>query len=234
MKTPQETWTFQFQGAEVPHMAVAFAPTDGGTEGRGQGDAAQDDQLDALVELAKRGDQAALGRLLAALRPRAMATAMRVLRSSDDAEDAVQESLLKVWRSLVQFQGRSSLLTWVHRIVRNACLDMLRRQGNRQESDAQVDCQAETVVAQESEHTPESDLAAREIGSLVRHAIATLPGLHRQAIELRELEERSYEEMAEIIQCPIGTVMSRLHHARQRLATDLRQPYAEAFALAAA
>jgi RNA polymerase sigma-70 factor (ECF subfamily) len=111
---------------------------------------------------------------------------------------------------------------------------MIRREGNRQESHAQVDCQAEAALARESEHTPEGDFAACEIGLLVRNAIATLPGLHRQAIELRELEECSYEEMAEIIRCPIGTVMSRLHHARQRLASDLRQPYAEAFALAAA
>jgi RNA polymerase sigma-70 factor (ECF subfamily) len=234
MKTPQEIWTFQFQGAEVPHTAGAFARTFGGMDGSAAGTTPHDDELDALVERAKRGDQAALGELLVALRPRAMATAIRILRSTDDAEDAVQESLLKIWRSLARFQGRSSLLTWVHRVVRNTCLDMLRRDGNRQQSHAQVDRQPEAALAAASEHTPESDFAARELGLLVRNAITTLPVLHRQAIELRELEERSYEEMAEIIQCPIGTVMSRLHHARQRLASDLRQPYAGDLALAAA
>jgi RNA polymerase sigma-70 factor (ECF subfamily) len=163
-----------------------------------------------------------------------MATALAVLRSTDDAEDAVQEAFVKIWRSLVRFEGRSSFSTWVHRIVKNASLDLLRRNGNRQVSQAHVDCPTEHAVEQDSESTPERDFATREIRLLVRDAVSALPRLHRQAVELRDLEEYSYQEMAEIIQCPLGTVMSRLHHARHRLASDLRLPYAESLALAAA
>jgi RNA polymerase sigma-70 factor (ECF subfamily) len=193
--------------------------------------------MDPLVARAKSGDKAALDELLTGMRPRAMAAAMKVLRNSDDAEDAVQEAFVKIWRSFRRFEGRSSFSTWVHRIVMNASLDLLRRVGGRYESHAQADTQpdaVQSVVEQSSERTPESDFAEHEIQMLVRNAIAHLPQLHRQAVELRELEDCSYQEMADSIQCPIGTVMSRLHHARHRLAADLSQPFADSFARAAA
>jgi RNA polymerase sigma-70 factor (ECF subfamily) len=238
MQTAQEIVTFQRQRAEVPHEAVAIAPTQADVEELAAGPMVQQDELDPLVEQAKAGDQAALTELLTGLRPRAMAAAMRVLRNSDDAEDAVQDAFVKIWRSFRRFEGRSSFATWVHRIVMNASLDLLRRSGGRYESHAHAHDQDQQDTAREieqtSERTPESDVAEREIQVLVRNAIAQLPVLHRQAVELRELEDYSYQEMADIIQCPIGTVMSRLHHARHRLASDLSQPFADAFAQAAA
>jgi RNA polymerase sigma-70 factor, ECF subfamily len=236
MQTAQEIVTFQRRRAEVPHEAVAIALTQANVEEPPAGPVAQEDELDSLVEQAQAGDQAALAELLTGLRPRAMAAAMRVLRNSDDAEDAVQEAFVKIWRSFRRFEGRSSFATWVHRIVMNASLDLLRRNGVRCENHAHADDQAETAreIEPSSERTPESDVADHEIQLLVRHAIAQLPVLHRQAVELRELEDCSYQEMADIIQCPIGTVMSRLHHARHRLASDLSQPFANTFARAAA
>jgi RNA polymerase sigma-70 factor (ECF subfamily) len=246
MQTAQEIVTFKRQRAEVPHEAVAIAPTQADVEELAAGPIAQEDELDPLVEQAKAGDQAALAELLKGLRPRAMAVAMRILRNSDDAEDAVQDAFVKIWRSFRRFEGRSSFATWVHRIVMNASLDLLRRSGGRYESHAQAHDhdrdhdpkydQQDTAraIEQSGEGTPESAVAEHEIQVLVRNAIAQLPVLHRQAVELRELEDYSYQEMADIIQCPIGTVMSRLHHARHRLALDLSQPFANTFARAAA
>jgi RNA polymerase sigma-70 factor, ECF subfamily len=234
MQTAQETWTFERRRAEVPHGAVAIALSEGEVAGCSDADMARDDEVDPLVERAKAGDKDALGHLMIAVRPRAMATAVKILRSSDDAEDAVQEALVKIWRNLPQFEGRSSFSTWVHRIVRNSSLDLLRRSGSRTESHTTSDTQPGSSVEQADERTPEREFAMREMEVLVQGAIAALPGPHRQAVELRDLEDRSYQEMAEIIECPLGTVMSRLFHARQRLASELRLPYADSLALAAA
>jgi RNA polymerase sigma-70 factor, ECF subfamily len=113
---------------------------------------------------------------------------------------------------------------------------LLRRNGSRHEYRAEAERREEAAPVFEpcSESTPETDLATLEMRLLVRTAIAALPAVHRQAVELRELEDYSYQEMAEIIDCPIGTVMSRLHHARHHLAVDLRSPLKDELALAAA
>ncbi|MGD0835860.1 MAG: sigma-70 family RNA polymerase sigma factor [Polyangia bacterium] len=243
MPTAQEISNFRPERAEMPHQAVAIAPTRARTvappawvtDQEAAPHLGQERSVQAaLVEQARAGNREALDQLLAILRPRAIAVAMKVLRNDQDAEDAVQEAFVKLWRSLHAFAGRSSFSTWVHRIVMNSSLDLLRRSGSRCASRA-ADCSQEASAPEPaSPHTPESDLAEDEVKWMVRSAIARLPVLHRQAVELREIESCSYQEMADIIQCPIGTVMSRLHHARHRLAADLGQPLDDAAALAAA
>jgi RNA polymerase sigma-70 factor (ECF subfamily) len=187
-----------------------------------------------LVRRARRGDRPALDQLLRDARPRAMAVALKMLRNPDDADDAVQDAFLKVWKNLGRFEGRASFSTWVHRIVMNACLDLRRRQACRPGSaeDAAGDDAVDEVIAPE---TPERALGRAEVGTLVQDALATLSPVHRQALTLRELEEHSYEEIAQTAACPIGTVMSRLHHARKKLAEELHACFAgEAPALCAA
>lgn len=238
MLTARNFGIFESQSAEPPHPRVANALT-------GPETAADDaelethdvvepaGELDALVAAARGGDRDALDRLLAGQRPRAMAAALRVLHNPDDAEDAVQEAFLKIWRSLASFEGRSSFSTWVHRIVTNASLDIMRKSAARSETverPAQKEDAVVTTLEPSYEATPESTLADREVERLVRLAVAALPQAHRQAIELREFEDCSYQEMAETIHCPIGTVMSRLHHARARLADNLRAPLGQALA----
>jgi RNA polymerase sigma-70 factor (ECF subfamily) len=178
----------------------------------------------------------ALEELLAGARTRAMAAALKILHNRDDAEDAVQEAFLKAWRCLPTFEGRSSFSTWIHRIVSNASLDLLRRNGSRFGAVDMGDTEesADGLLELASDHTPESELGSLEIQLLVRNAIAALPQAHRQAVVLRELEDCSYLEIAEATRCPVGTVMSRLHHARQKLATSLRDPLGEAIQLYAA
>lgn len=240
MQTAGEIGTFKRQSAEVPHQAVAFTLGDSEAAEHIESSKAHcatpagdrlDDRLDELVERAKAGDRPAFDELLVAMRPRALAAALRVLHNRDDAEDAVQDAFLKVWRCLAAFEGRSSFSTWIHRIVTNSSLDLLRKTSSRSETVERTDSQEATATDGEpsNEQTPESDLCEYEVQMLVRAAVATLPAAHRQAVELREFEDYSYQEMAEIIQCPVGTVMSRLHHARHKLADELRAPLGEAF-----
>jgi RNA polymerase sigma-70 factor (ECF subfamily) len=241
MLTTRKNKDFARARAEVPHSRVANALTAADATSHrvlAKPQCAAEapvtpDPTDALVTAAKAGDRAAFDQLLALQRPRAMAAALRVLHNPDDAEDAVQEAFLKIWRSLPSFEGRSSFSTWVHRIVTNASLDLMRKSAARAETVEHPDLKADpavTAAEPRSDVTPESELAEREVEKLVRLAVATLPAAHRQAVLLREFDDCSYQEMAEIIACPIGTVMSRLHHARGKLAEELRAPLAEALA----
>jgi RNA polymerase sigma-70 factor (ECF subfamily) len=186
--------------------------------------------FEQLLARAQQGDEEAFAVLVAEARPRALAVALKVLRNPDDAEDAVQDAFLKVWRYLKRFEGRSSFSTWIHRIVMNASLDLLRRQSCRPEThvDSGDEAGDSRVVEPVDEETPEQTLAEAQTGALVRSALETLSAPHRQALTLREFEDRSYEEIAQASRCPIGTVMSRLHHARRKLAEELTEVFAAA------
>jgi RNA polymerase sigma-70 factor, ECF subfamily len=234
MLTACKAWTSKPEHAEVPHSEVANALTPREAQQHTRAFTAQQEAdvaepLSELIAEAKQGDAGATDQLLKSQWQRAMAAAIRVLHNPDDAEDAVQDAFLKIWRCLPSFEGRSSFSTWVHRIVVNASLDLMRKQAARPELVERPEPKedgAMTVVEPAHDTTPETELADREIEKLVRLAVAALPVVHRQVVELREFEDCSYQEMAEIIDCPIGTVMSRLHHARGRLAEDLRAPLA--------
>lgn len=185
---------------------------------------------DALLARARGGDRQAIEALLADARPRALAVALKVLRNPDDAEDAVQDAFLKVWRYLFRFEGRASFSTWLHRIVMNASLDLLRRQSCRPEAtaiDGDEDATGGRALEPAHEETPERRLGEAETGALVRGALAMLSPVHREAIALREFEDLSYQEIASASRCPVGTVMSRLHHARRKLADELRGALAD-------
>jgi RNA polymerase sigma-70 factor (ECF subfamily) len=192
------------------------------------------DSFDDVVELidrAKRGDRDALNSLLVHARPRLLAVALRVVRDRDDAEDVVQESLLKVCRYLTRFEGRSAFTTWLHRIVVNTSLDRLRRLQTRQDrvsdqmSDGDDGGRRAERLESVDEETPERVYARAEEGAAVQGAIARLSSVHREALSLREIDGESYQAIAEIARCPVGTVMSRLHHARRRLAVELAPAY---------
>ncbi|HEY4184745.1 MAG TPA: sigma-70 family RNA polymerase sigma factor [Polyangia bacterium] len=190
----------------------------------------------AIVEVAAPaaadpgGARAALPELLAAARPRMFAVALRMTRNPDDAEDVVQEAMLKVWRSFGRFEGRAALSTWIHRIVVNAALDRLRARGPAAAlgSRAADDREAEGAYELPSAvvETPEDLVSTAEVSGEVHRLLQALPPVHRQALALRELEGESYQSIAEIARCPIGTVMSRLHHARHRLASEITANHA--------
>jgi RNA polymerase sigma-70 factor (ECF subfamily) len=191
--------------------------------------------LDELIAAACGGDRAALNRLLAHARPRLVAVALRIVRDRDDAEDVVQEALLKVCRSLTRFEGRSAFSTWLHRIVVNAALDRLRRHQARRERFAEDDDRELASVSADliDEQTPERVVSRNETGAAVRGALERLSPSHREVLVLREFDGESYRDLARLVRCPVGTVMSRLHHARHRLADELG-PAVESGALRAA
>jgi RNA polymerase sigma-70 factor (ECF subfamily) len=189
--------------------------------------------LDELIAAACEGDRAALNRLLADARPRLIAVAMRIVRDRDEAEDVVQEALLKVCRSLTRFEGRSAFSTWLHRIVVNAGLDRIRRQQARRERYAGDDERENGTVDVVDELTPERVVSSHETGAVVQSALARLSPSHREVLMRREFDGESYRDLARLVHCPVGTVMSRLHHARHRLAAELA-PAVEAGSLRAA
>jgi RNA polymerase sigma-70 factor (ECF subfamily) len=230
---------FRYRGctdlrAAMENLDSTEGGLDGGTKAPQAREAVSLRDLDQLIAAARGGDRGALNRLLTDARPRLLAVALRVVRDRDDAEDVVQEALVKVCRSLSRFEGRSSFSTWLHRIVVNAALDRLRRHGARKERPVDGDDDREVAPADKvDEQTPERVVSRRETGAVVRGALARLSPVHREVLELREFEGESYRDLARLVRCPVGTVMSRLHHARHRLQAELA-PAVEAGALRAA
>lgn len=176
-----------------------------------------------LVEAAKRGSAGALERLLTQARPKMFALAMRVLSNADDAEDAVQDAMIKVWRNIRRFEGRAAFSTWLHRIAVNAALDRLRRRGNLHISADAPDEHPQEVAEATLPETPERIYARAETAVVVRRAMENLSDTHGEALRLCDLEGESYATIATVTECPIGTVMSRLFHARRKLARELTQ-----------
>jgi RNA polymerase sigma-70 factor (ECF subfamily) len=173
------------------------------------------------VAAAQTGAGEALERLLAEARPKLLALAMRVLGDADDAEDAVQDAMIKVWRHLGRFEGRAAFSTWLHRIAINAALDRLRRRGTVHVAAGTPDEHQHNTVEPALPETPERIYARAETAVVVRRAMARLSDTHGEALRLCDLEGESYATIAAVTECPLGTVMSRLFHARRKLAREL-------------
>jgi RNA polymerase sigma-70 factor (ECF subfamily) len=179
--------------------------------------------LGALVAAAQTGAGEALEHLLAEARPKLLALAMRVLGDADEAEDAVQEAMVKVWRNLGRFEGRAAFTTWLHRIAVNAALDRLRRRGIVHVASGTPDEHHHDASEMPLPETPERIFARAETAVVVRQAMTRLSETHGEALRLCDLEGESYATIAEVTACPLGTVMSRLFHARRKLARELSE-----------
>jgi RNA polymerase sigma-70 factor (ECF subfamily) len=177
-----------------------------------------------LIAAAQRGKTDALERLLAGARPRLLALAMRVLGDADEAEDAVQDAMIKVWRHLDRFEGRAAFTTWLHRIAVNAALDRRRRR-SPVALPTTIGGEEDRLHVADEHHaapeTPERIYARAETAVVVRGAMARLSSVHGEALRLCDLEGESYATIATETDCPLGTVMSRLYHARRNLAREL-------------
>ena len=173
-----------------------------------------EDRSDAeLLALHAKGDRAAFGVLVARHRDRAWAVALRTLGDPSDAADAVQEAFVKAYRTAGSFRGDAQFSTWLHRIVVNACLDLLRR--SRSRPTAPLDERAATVA------DPDDPMGRTELGHDVVSALARIGPDQRVAIVLVDLEGYSVEEAAAILGVPTGTVKSRCHRGRVQLAVLL-------------
>lgn len=190
--------------------------------------ALQDDRTwlsdEQLVRRAQRGDMAAFEELVARHRDKVYARAFSMLRSEDEALDVSQEAWVKGWQRLKQFQGESSFVTWMTRIVINLCLDQLRKH-KRQKAES-IEQLAEESGGVERQMpivaiNPTEGLERREVRARIERALSQLSYEHRTVLILHEFEQLEYKEIAKRMQCSIGTVMSRLFYARRRLANLL-------------
>jgi RNA polymerase sigma-70 factor, ECF subfamily len=190
------------------------------------------DQADAdalLVERAKRGEVAAFEMLVVKYQRRIERLVSRMVRDVDLVPDIAQETFIRAYRALPQFRGESAFYTWLYRIAVNTAkkaLVELKRDPLVLESSRMSADDAEEPSRVENEltdgETPEAVLASKEIAATVNAAIDALSEDLRQAIVLREIEGLSYEEIADVMNCPIGTVRSRIFRAREAIATKLR------------
>jgi len=185
-----------------------------------------------LVQSVQAGDSAAFRTLFDKYHRRAFAVAMGVVKNEDDALDAVQEAFVKVHKNIHKFQGSSSFYTWLYRIVMNVSIDHVRRTSRRRNLDFDERALHEesevagdgALVPSVTNSNPGKAALRRELGGAIQAALQELPEHHRAVIVLREIEGMSYEEMAEALEVPKGTVMSRLFHARKKMQAALA-PY---------
>lgn len=172
-----------------------------------------------LVAVARQGGYAAFEELVRRYRNDVVGLSYHFVGNREEAWDLSQEVFMKAFKSLGRFRGDASFKTWLLRITANRCKDFFKK---RRLKTVLLD-EADGVRNRASvEKGPRGALEARELGDAIRQAVAALPGKHRNAFVLREFEGLSYSEMAGVMQCSMGTVMSRLHHARKKLQKTLR------------
>jgi RNA polymerase sigma-70 factor (ECF subfamily) len=184
-----------------------------------------------LVERTVAGDQKAFELLVIKYQRRIQRLIGRMVRDVDLVEDIAQETFIRAYRALAQFRGEAQFYTWLYRIAVNtakkALMELKRdptvsensfKSGQSDESDETSPLENELI----SSETPEAVLAGKEIAQMVNAAMEALPEELRQAITLREIEGLSYEEIAEVMNCPIGTVRSRIFRAREAISARIK------------
>ena len=179
-----------------------------------------------LVERAQRGDKRAFELLVEKYQRKLARLLSRFIRDPAEVEDVTQEAFIKAYRALPAFRGDSAFYTWLYRIGINTAKNYLMAMGRRAPTSTEVEAE-EAEGFEEGEqlrdiNTPESVLLSNEIAETVNSTIEQLPEELRTAIQLREIEGMSYEDIAQAMDCPIGTVRSRIFRAREAIAERLR------------
>jgi len=204
----------------LSHTQQASVKTCGGQAQMGEREIDQ-----ALVVRVQQGDKHAFDVLVLKYQVRVMKLVARFMRNPDDVQDVAQEAFIKAYRALKNFRGDSAFYTWLYRIAINTAKNHLVA-AKRRATDSAVD-------AQEAEQydngdwlreygTPERELLANEIKQVIHDCITDLPSDLKEAITLREMEGLSYEEIATVMDCPIGTVRSRIFRAREAIDQQLK------------
>lgn len=169
---------------------------------------------DELLERIREGDTSALEELLRRHHSRIHGVCLRILGHRSDADDAAQNALVSIARNVSTFDGRSSFSTWAYRIATNAALDEIRRRRRRPRPMVDVDAILERLDDPRAEH----DRDVLENRELIEHALASLPEEYRVAVVLRDVADLDYEQIANVLEIPIGTVRSRIARGRAKLA----------------
>ncbi|HEY6095325.1 MAG TPA: RNA polymerase sigma factor RpoE [Gallionellaceae bacterium] len=179
-----------------------------------------------LVERAQRGDKHAFELLVAKYQRKLGRLISRFVRDPAEVEDVTQDAFIKAYRALPSFRGDSAFYTWLYRIGINTAKNYLLALGRRAPTSTQFNAE-ESEDFEESDllhdvSTPENELMSKQVIDVVNSSLQQLPDELRTALTLREIEGLSYEEIAEVMNCPIGTVRSRIFRAREAIATNLR------------
>ena len=179
-----------------------------------------------LVEKAQRGDKKAFGMLVEKYQRRLNRLLSRMVRDQSEIEDIVQDSFIKAYRAINNFRGDSAFYTWLYRIGINTAKNHLVKLGKRPKAMNDVEIEEienfEDAPDLRSHETPESTMMSSEIVASVNQTIEALPDELKEAISLREMDGLSYEEISELMNCPIGTVRSRIFRAREVIAEKLK------------
>jgi RNA polymerase sigma-70 factor (ECF subfamily) len=174
-----------------------------------------------LIAAAAAGNMGAFSQLVGQYRPGVLRTAYGVVGSWAEAEDVAQEAFIKVWNNLPQYHGEGSFVAWLYRITVNAAIDVLRK---RRPELSLEDAQGQPTEPASPSNTTEETALHQDERQRVREAVEALPQGARTTLMLREYEQLSYKEIAEALNIPIGTVMSRLNYARATLRKRLAPP----------
>lgn len=179
-----------------------------------------------LVERVQAGDKQAFGLLVAKYQRKLARLISRMVRDSAEVEDIVQDSFIRAYRALPGFRNDSAFYTWLYRIGVNTAKNWLMTHGRRASATTGVDSEEaenyDDADLLRDHDTPERLLMTKQIGQVVNAAMEALPEDLRTAITLREIEGLSYEEIAQVMDCPIGTVRSRIFRARDAISAKLR------------
>jgi RNA polymerase sigma-70 factor, ECF subfamily len=179
-----------------------------------------------LVERAQRGEKHAFELLVTKYQRKLQRLLSRFIRDSTEVEDVTQEAFIKAYRALPSFRGDSAFYTWLYRIGINTAKNYLVAMGRRAPTTTDIDAE-EAESFEDGDHlrdlnTPENQMMSRQVAETVNQTLEELPEELRTAITLREIEGLSYEDIANIMNCPIGTVRSRIFRAREAISERLR------------
>src|SRR4030088_1072674 len=179
-----------------------------------------------LVTRAQGGDKQAYGLLVEKYQRKLARLLSRFIRDPAEVEDVAQEAFIKAYRALPSFRGGSAVYTWLYRIGINTAKNYLVAMGRRAPTTTEFDSEEAENFEDGDQlrdlNTPEAELMTRQIAATVNQAMEELPEELRTAITLREIEGMSYEDIANVMNCPIGTVRSRIFRAREAIAERLR------------
>lgn len=174
-----------------------------------------------LISRAAKGDASVFNELLGMHERKMYAVCLRICGNHEDAQDCLQESMLRIYRSISGFKGQSSFSTWVYRVTMNTCLDELRKRKNKQSTslDGLLDS---GWSPSDNYDTPEHHAIAEEKKAAIQNAISELPDDMRSAVVLRDVEGFSYDEISGILGINVGTIKSRISRGREKLREKIR------------
>lgn len=184
-------------------------------------------QSDSMViSRARRGEQAAFGELLSRYRAPVFNLCLRMLKNRDDAEDIAQEVFIKVFGMLERYDERYAFRSWLFKIAANQCIDFIRKNRVKLLSlDEPMKYQGEEIDREfpDARETPDEELERSQLGEILMEIAGELPPHYRSMIVLRHQEQLSYDEIAEILDLPLGTVKARIHRARAMMKEKLKR-----------